>query len=75
MKTEAKLGRCRLWGRAGDEAHAILVAAGYNMRLILNHLKELLLPIFWILFLSENMSARRKSTEASPGRHLLTSLN
>jgi len=53
MKTEGKLGRCRLWGKAGDDAHAILVAAGYNMRLILNHLKELLLPIFWILFLSE----------------------
>ncbi len=55
MKTEGKLGRCRLWGKAGDEAHAILVAAGYNMRLIINHLKELLLPIFWMLFLSENM--------------------
>lgn len=53
MKTEGKLGKCRLWGKAGDEAHAILIAAGYNMRLILNHLKELLLSIFYLLFLSE----------------------
>lgn len=57
MKTEGKLGRCRLWGKAGDEAHAILVAAGYNLKLILNHLKEILLPIFWLLFLSEQTSA------------------
>lgn len=51
MKTEGKLGKCRLRGKAGDEAHAILVAAGYNLRLILNHLKEILLPVFWMLFL------------------------
>lgn len=54
MKNEGKLDRCRLWGKAGDEAHAILIAAGYNLRLILNHLKDLLLPIFWMLFLSQN---------------------
>lgn len=54
MKNEGKLDRCRLWGKAGDEAHAILIAAGYNLRLILNHLKEILLPIFWMLFLSQN---------------------
>lgn len=56
MKTEGKLGKCRLWGKAGDEAHALLVAAGYNMRLILNHLKDLLLPIFWIKFLGKTIS-------------------
>ena len=56
-KTEGKLGKCRLRGKAGDEAHAIPVAAGYNMRLILNHLKDLLLPVFWILFLSKATSA------------------
>ena len=56
MKMEGKLGRCRLWGIAGDEAHALLVAAGYNMRLILNHLKDLLLPVFWILFLGKIIS-------------------
>lgn len=56
MKNEGKLGRCRLRGRAGDEAHAILVAAGYNLKLILNHLKELLLPIFCLLFLTTSSS-------------------
>jgi len=54
MKTEGKLGTCRLRGIAGDKAHAVLVAAGYNLKLILNHLKEVLLPIFWILVLSKN---------------------
>jgi IS5 family transposase len=53
MKTEGKLGRCRLWGRTGDEAHAILVAAGYNLKLILNHLKDLVLSIFCMLFFGE----------------------
>ena len=55
MKTEGKLGKCRLRGKSGDEAHAILVAAGYNLKLILNHLRDLLLPIFYMLFLSENI--------------------
>lgn len=49
MKMEGKLGRCRLFGTRGDQAHAILVASGYNMRLILNHLRKLCAPIFWIL--------------------------
>jgi IS5 family transposase len=45
MKRESKLGKCRLRRTAEDEAYAVLVAAGYNLRLILNHLKGLLLPI------------------------------
>lgn len=57
MKTEGKLSKCRLWGKPGDEAHAILVAAGYNLRLILNHLRDLLLPIFCLLLLSKRTNA------------------
>jgi transposase, IS5 family len=57
MKSEGKLDKCRLWGIAGDEAHAILVAAGYNLRLILKHLKDLLLHIYCILFFSKHSSA------------------
>ena len=56
MKNEGKLGRCRLWGKAGDVAHVILVAAGYNLRLILNHIKDLLLSIFCLLFLCKQLS-------------------
>lgn len=56
MKSECKLDRCRLSGIQGDQAHAILVAAGYNLRLILNHLRKLLLPIFWMLLYGLNVS-------------------
>lgn len=49
MKMEGRLGRCRLWGVHGDQANVILVAAGYNLRLILNHLRKLLRPIYWML--------------------------
>ena len=50
MKSEGKLDKCRLWGIVGDETHAILVAAGYNLRLILSYLKDRLLHIYCILF-------------------------
>ena len=39
MKNEGKLGLSRLKGFAGDQANAILVAASYNLKLILNHLR------------------------------------
>ena len=52
MKNEGKLGLCRLKGVAGDEIHAILVGAAYNIRLVLNHLRailvQILLMITWI---------------------------
>lgn len=39
MKNEGKLRLSRLKGFAGDQANAILVAAAYNLKLILNHLR------------------------------------
>lgn len=45
MKNEGKLGRCRLKGVLGDEIHAILVGAAYNIHLILNHLRDLFVQI------------------------------
>jgi hypothetical protein len=45
MKTDGHLSRCRLKGRGGDVANAILTAVGHNLRLILAWLRELLLLI------------------------------
>jgi IS5 family transposase len=45
MKTDGHLGRCHLKGRAGDAANAILTAVGYNFRLVLAWLRQLLLLI------------------------------
>ncbi len=48
MKNEGKLGLCRLKGALGDEIHAILVGAAYNIRLVLKHLRAILVQILWI---------------------------
>jgi IS5 family transposase len=42
MKTDGHLGRCYLKGREGDAANAILTAVGYNLRLVLAWLRNLL---------------------------------
>ena len=36
MKADGRLGRNHLLGAAGDAMNALLVAAGHNLRLILN---------------------------------------
>lgn len=46
MKTEGRLGRNSLKGALGDAMHALLCAAGHNLRLILNHLRDLFV-FFW----------------------------
>lgn len=51
MKTEGKLGRCRLWGIHGDQVHAVMVASGYNLRLILNHIKRFCAQVFQMCFI------------------------
>ena len=40
MKAEGHLDRCYLKGHAGDAAHAILAAVGYNFRRILAWLRS-----------------------------------
>jgi IS5 family transposase len=47
MKKIGKLGLCRLKGKAGDEANALLGAAGYNLKLILTFIRDFL-PHFWL---------------------------
>jgi IS5 family transposase len=39
MKADGRLGRNHLLGAAGDAMNALLVAAGHNLRLILNWLR------------------------------------
>jgi hypothetical protein len=41
-KLDGKLGRNHLKGAIGDAIHALLAAAGHNLRLILRHLARLL---------------------------------
>src|SRR5262249_9438863 len=49
MKAEGHLGRCYLKGRAGDAAHVILHAVGYNLRLVLAWLRIILRVILLAL--------------------------
>ena len=50
MKKIGRLGLCRLKGKAGDEINALLAAAGYNIKLILNHLRKLFTQILELIF-------------------------
>jgi IS5 family transposase len=56
MKNECKLGRCRLWGIKGDQAHAVMVAAGYNLKLILKHIRQLCAPIVQMFYIRLTIS-------------------
>jgi IS5 family transposase len=51
MKNTRKLALCRLKGMLGDQLNAILAAAGYNLKLILNYLRDFYTQI-WIQFLN-----------------------
>jgi len=50
MKNETKLGVCRLKGIKGDQVNALLCAAAYNLKLILNYMRDLLDQIFYAIF-------------------------
>lgn len=49
MKNEGKLGLCRLKGIEGDKINALLVGAAYNLRMVLKHLRDIFVPILWII--------------------------
>jgi transposase, IS5 family len=63
MKSDGHLGRNYLKGRAGDQANAVLTAAGYNFRLILTWLRLLLRLILTavLLAIAPNSAARMAS--------------
>jgi transposase, IS5 family len=62
MKTDGHLGRCHLKGRRGDAANAILTAAGYNFRLVLAWLRQLLLLILVAILNADQRQTALKST-------------
>ena len=49
MKTDGRLNRCPLKGTLGDALHAVLCGAGHNIRLILAHLRALLVFLLEIV--------------------------
>jgi transposase, IS5 family len=49
MKLDGKLARNHLKGALGDAIHALLCAAGHNLRLILRHLARILRALFRLL--------------------------
>ena len=50
LKSEGKLGLCRLKAIVGDQINALLCAASYNLKQVLYHLRELLLQILGSIF-------------------------
>jgi len=46
MENDGRLGRCFLKGKIGDAINILMVAAGHNLRKILNKLR-----LFWIKFI------------------------
>lgn len=61
MKTDGLLARNWLKGCEGDAIHAVLCGAGHNIRLILAHLRVLLLALIGLLALGASMSVPRQT--------------
>ena len=59
MKNDGKLGLSRLKGIVGDQINAILVGAGHNLRLILNHIRKMMKknPL-WAIQLLQNFLSK-----------------
>jgi transposase, IS5 family len=62
MKADGRLGRNHLLGAAGDAVNALLVAAGHNLRLILNWLR---LFMAWIIAALMNSIAQPDTSQAA----------
>jgi len=56
LKAEHRMNRNYLKGREGDRANALLAAAGYNFRLLIRWLAELLCALFRILLLGSRQT-------------------
>jgi IS5 family transposase len=62
MKADGRLGRNHLLGAAGDAINALLVAAGHNLRLILNWLR---LFIAWLMAALMSSSAQPDTSQVA----------
>lgn len=65
MKTDGLLARNWLKGSDGDAIHAVLCGAGHNIRLILAHLRVLLLALVGLLVLASLSPSARQQQAAS----------
>ncbi|MBH9551885.1 IS5 family transposase [Inhella gelatinilytica] len=65
MKNDGLLHRNWLKGSLGDAMHALLCGAGHNLRLILAHLRVLLLALFRQVLLAELLLSWRSTRHAS----------
>ena len=57
MKADGRLDRNFLAGVRGDTINALLCGAGYNLHLILNHLRRLLHPLLFALASNHPLAA------------------
>ncbi|QRM35291.1 IS5 family transposase (plasmid) [Microvirga sp. VF16] len=62
MKADGRLGRSHLLGAAGDAMNALLVAAGHNLRLILNWLR---LFVAWLMAALISSSAQSDPSQVA----------
>jgi transposase, IS5 family len=60
MKTDGRLDRNLLAGARGDAINALLCGTGYNLRLILNHLRRLLRALLRVLAEQRRPAARAR---------------
>lgn len=51
LKTDHRMDRCHLKGEHGDRLHAVLCAAGYNIKWLLRMIAKKGVPFLWRLFL------------------------
>ena len=49
MKSDGKLGRNCLKGVIGAKVNAMLCAIGHNLRLLVNHIRDLFVLFLWLL--------------------------
>jgi IS5 family transposase len=69
MKTDGRLARCPLKGTIGDALVAVLCGCGHNIRLILAHLRALLVAILGTLLkliASPTRASRPADTQVAP---------
>jgi len=51
LKADHRVDRCHLKGEYGDRLHAVLCAAGYNMKWLLRMIAKEGVPVLWLLLL------------------------
>jgi IS5 family transposase len=49
LKSDNRMNRCHLKGPGGDAIHAVLCAAGYNIRWLLRMIRKRGLGLYWVL--------------------------